>query len=159
MPPVPQPPFSRSTIEAVASILGETDGGLSNKEIGDLLEAAKIRDPKREAERLNPAVRVGERYIHMSKVDRIRLALSDHQTRTSTGGALNGFVDAAMSPQRYVQSPSVFNDRRDRLNEVLALVSLALGDDGRLYNRREPAALSLSEAARLAGAITVEPCR
>jgi hypothetical protein len=95
---LPVSPFSISTIEAVAAILGETDGGLTNAEIGKLLSSANIADPRARAEQASPEVRAGLAYIKMSKVDRIRGALGSHQSRKGTGGALVGFCPRSDEP-------------------------------------------------------------
>lgn len=148
-------PFRSSTFESVAAILGETEGGLSNREIEELLSAARIDDPRVRAERSNPQVRAGLAYIRMSKAERIRDALAEHQARTGVGSSLIGFLHAAMRPERYVDKPALFSTRRDRLNEVLAFEGLELHDDGRLRHRKE-SARTLTEAAMMAGAMSAE---
>lgn len=152
---MPISPVSISTIEAVAAILGETDGGLTNSEIGKLLASANIADPRAKAEQASPEVRAGLAYIKMSKVDRIRGALGSHQSRTGTGDALVGFLHAAIDPQRYVGEPGLFAFGRDRLNEILVFEGLELQDDGRLH-RRTQRARTLDEAAALAGVVSAE---
>jgi uncharacterized protein (TIGR02391 family) len=139
----------------VASILGETDGGLSNREIEELLASANIADPKARAERASPLVQAGHAFVKMSKAERIRRALTEHQGRTGTGQALVGFLHAALRPQRYVESPALFTIRRDRLNEVLAFDGLELREDGRLHRRSRPAR-TIAEAAAMASTMTTE---
>ncbi len=155
MKPWQWPRFGPVRSTRVAAILGETDGGLTNDEIGRLLATTRIPDPRTRAEQAIPAVQAGLAYVRISKVERLRQAFGGHQQRTGTGSALVGFVHAAMNPQRYVESPGLFASRRDRLNEVLVFEGLELRDDGRLYRRAETAR-NLTEAAQMAGALSVE---
>jgi hypothetical protein len=49
-----------------------------------------------------------------------------------------------MDPARYVEKPSVFHARRHRLNSVLALCGLTLGEDGQL--RRSDTTRTIDQA-------------
>ncbi len=147
-------PYPQATIVAVASILGETDSGLTNKEIEKLLHSCGIRDPRLEAEQRDPMVRKGLAYVSMSKRERIEQALIRNQATTETGNALLAFLRAAMDPQRYVDAPQLFQERQYRLNETLAFVGLRITDKGKVA--RAQTATTLTEAAQLAGRLHSE---
>jgi len=141
-------------LETIAGILGDTHDGLTNKEIEALLADLRIQDPLREAAARDPLVRQGLAYVPMSKRDRILRALRGNQDRTDTGNALIAFVAAAMNPQRYVGSPSLFENRRSTLNETLAFAGLRVTEAGKVA--RSGRATTLSEAAELAGRLHTE---
>ena len=147
-------PYSPATIIAVASILGETDSGLTNKEIEKLLHSCGIRDPRLAAEQRDPMVRKGLAYVSMSKRERIEQALIRNQSTTQTGNALLAFLRAAMEPQRYVDEPQLFQERQHRLSETLAFVGLRITDKGKVA--RAQRATTLTEAAQLAGRLKYE---
>jgi uncharacterized protein (TIGR02391 family) len=148
-------PFPHSTLEAVAAILGETDAGLSNKEIADLLRSANIADPKAVAEAEDPRVAAGLAYVRMSKSDRIRSALANHQGRRHTGDALVALIHAAMKPQRYVNDHATFTRRRAQLNEVLVFQALEVNEAGRVCKRSQ-AARTLADASEMAGTMSAQ---
>ncbi len=140
-------PFPAQTIEAVAGILGATEDGLTNTEIANILAAKGINDPVAEASKAHALVRAGLAYVPMSKRERIRRALASNQEKTGTGNALVAFITHAMNPQRYVQTPAIFEDRRQLLDEVLVFVGLRVTDQGKVA--RAQRATTLSEAAEL----------
>jgi uncharacterized protein (TIGR02391 family) len=117
----PVPPFDDATIEAVARIIGATDGRFTEADIARLLRACHIPDP-------------GE----MTKWRRIASALSSAQSDTRAGNCVVGFVLAAMKPVRWSNDQSGFKAMKDELSSVLAYSGLRVGDDGRVY-RRKPA--------------------
>jgi len=150
-------PYPRQTLEAVSGILGATNGGLSNKEIIEVLATAGIPDVVAEAERANPQVQKGLAYIMVSKRDRILRALETNQGKTQSGNALIAFITKAMNPQRYVQRQELFADWQQQLNEVLVFVGLRITDEGKVG--KSQSASTLSEAAQVAGRLTTELTR
>lgn len=125
----PAAPFPAAQIDAIASVLGDTYGGLTGSQIGQLLAQCGINDPL-----------VGE-----TKRYRLAEALSARQRRDGAGNCVVHFIKTAMSPVRYAGSPEVFDSLRSALNEVLGFSGLFLAEDGAVH-RRKPVT-TLSEAA------------
>lgn len=75
MTPQKLSPYPQATIEAVAAILGATEDGLTNDEIGRVLTAIPLKDPWAEAEYTDPAVPAGLAWVTLSKRDRIATAI------------------------------------------------------------------------------------
>ncbi len=148
------PPFAQATIEAAAAILGATEGGLTNDEIGRVLAAITLKDPRAEAERANPVVRAGLAWVKLSKRDRITRAISRNEEKTGTGNALIAFIREAMDPRRYTNDLPRHRGYQEALNQVLALEGLRVSDSGQVVRGRKAA--TLSEAARIAGALVTE---
>ncbi|MFI7351849.1 TIGR02391 family protein [Streptomyces sp. NPDC049936] len=118
-------------------MLGDTDHGLTGREIGQLLAVVKVSD-----------VDGG------NKRDRLAGALLAQQARQGASNCVIAFIKAAMTPVRYVQQPHTFSRRQDDLNEVLVHVGLRVNDQGQVA--RGPAAATLSEAARHASSLRAE---
>ena len=148
------PPFSQATIEAVASILGDTDEGLTNAEIEMVLSAIRLRDPRAEAEARSPAVRQGLMWVKMSKRERISMAILRQQKKQQTGGVLVAFINEAMNLHRYGNDHDRHRRYQAALNGILVLEGLRVNDEGKVA--KSPKASSLSEAALIAGSLTTE---
>lgn len=83
------------------------------------------------------------------KWQRIVVTLGDRQGQDGCGNNAGAFIQAVMSPVRFVGQQAHFNDLRQRLNEMLAFVGLSVGEDGKLRPAQQ--ARTLSEAAERAG--------
>lgn len=81
------PIIDESIVRSLAEVLGRTDGGLTNKQIDELLAAAGIADP-------TPPVPRGT-YVMISKRDRLFNALSARQHRDGCGNSVLAFVGTA----------------------------------------------------------------
>lgn len=68
-----------SIVRSLSEVLGRTHGGLTNKEIDELLAAARIDDP-------TPAAAPGT-YVMIAKRDRLYNALAARQRRDGCGNA------------------------------------------------------------------------
>jgi uncharacterized protein (TIGR02391 family) len=123
------PSFPGAQIEAIASVLGDTHGGLTGAEIGQLLAGWGIDDP----------------LVGQTKRYRLAEALSIRQDRDRSGNCVVHFIQTAMNPVRYVAAPGAFEGLRASLKEVLSFAGLQLAEDGSIQ-RRTPAT-TLSEAA------------
>src|SRR4051812_38034222 len=97
--------FSAQQLEAISRILGHTDTGLTGTEIGYLLRDSRIPDSSPD----------------MTKWKRLFNAFVDFQNEHGVGNHVLVFVKRAMDPARYVENPTCFHARRNRLNPVLAL--------------------------------------
>lgn len=125
------------TLRAVCGVLGDTSTGLKGGEIGRLLADCGIADP------IGPSG---------TKAYRLFEALSARQKRDGCGNHVLSFVVQAMRPVGYLDRKDVFEDRRARLNEVLAFVGIAMGCDGQV--ERTSTASTISEAQKRAGRLT-----
>lgn len=124
-------------VEAVASVLGDSEHGLTGREIDALL--VQVRVPQVEGS---------------SKRVRLTHSLLARQTRDGAANCLVAFINQAMAPVAYTTRPQVFSRRRDDLNEVLVHVGLRVNAQGKVA--RGPAAATLDEAARHAGSLRSE---
>lgn len=137
----PFPPFDDAVLRQVCDVLAETDAGLTNKQLDELLAAAKITDP-------TPRSAGPGTYVSMNKRDRLHTALSRAQSSSGAGNVVVAFIHRAMHPARYASSPELFEERRHQLNVVFAFDSLELHTDGKLHRAR--AATTLTDARRRA---------
>lgn len=134
-PPVFDPAFT----EAVCNVLAATDApALSTSEIGSVLRTVNV-----------PILDEGP-----NKRTRLLTTLHNTQVRRGSGKTLIAFINAAMSPTRYVTDPLRWEQLRAQLNAVLVLHGLKVNDQGKLA--RGPAASTLSEAAQLSGELLSE---
>lgn len=144
-------PFDVALIESIARVLGDTEAGLTNDEIGRLLDQLGVSDPRVAAEaQVQPGY-----YVRLSKRDRISEALLDHQRLTGTGDSLKLFIEAAMTPVAYVNRHEVLHSRAGQLNEVLSSAALELRPDGQIARLLE-AARTVDEMVAKAGVLTSE---
>lgn len=134
-------PFEQQQLEAIAKVLGDTDEGLTGPQIGHALLQLKIPDP-------TPS---------MTKWKRLYNALAEFQNKHEIGNHVVKFVNHAMNPSLYTANAARFRTRRDRLNPILALCGMQLGEDGRV--RRAPRATTLDEALQRAGRMNSELSR
>lgn len=148
MTPAPIPPFADAVVDAVASVLGRTEGGLTGDEIRRALAAAKIPDPIEAAQQQAPT----HHCVRSSKRERIRTAIIEHQTSAGTGKALVGFLHAAMAIVSHIDNPDRFRRWQLELDEKLVTVGLRISDEGRVVRRRKTAR-TLDEVRALAGRV------
>ncbi len=127
-----------ATLQAICDVLADTVTGLTNSEIGFLLETCRISDPR-------PL---------MSKRNRLFTALSERQERDGCANSVFAFVLAAMSPVRFVNHPEVFNERQTKLNSVLAFLGYEMGDDAKIVSI--PAAQTIDQAQNRAQHLKTE---
>ena len=132
------PPFSAPTLEALCTVLGDTASGLTGSEIANALSACRLDDPQ-------PT---------MAKRARLFEALRARQQRDGVGTHVVAVIHAVMNPVQYVGRRSIFEDRRARLNEVLAFAGYTLGEDGNL--RIAKVVRTISEAEERAGRLRAE---
>lgn len=125
-------PFDAQHLEAVARVFGDTGGGLSGSEIARILQQCGMTD-------CSPT---------MSKWARLFNAFVEAQRVHRVGNHVVMFINKAMNPVRYTNSPGEFATRRDRLNAVLAFSGVCVGDDGRA--RWSTPASNLDEALQRA---------
>lgn len=105
------PCFSQSQLEAIAAALGDTNEGLTGREIGRLLATCRMSDP-------TPT--------RANKRDRLYNAFAESQNRK----AILAFIRHAMKPERYACCPERFEPMRMNLNRALAFAGLAVDASG-----------------------------
>ena len=132
------PPFRPEQLEAIAKVLGETGSGLTGTEIGRTLQQCGISDP----------------FPSYTKWKRLDGALSEHQEKTASPVEVIHFIENAMSPVRYVDDHSLFEERRQSLNRVLVMCGLELNDRGE-FVQHDPAK-TVPEARRRAASLRAE---
>ncbi len=125
--------FDDHVLQAICDVLGDTGGGLTGSEIGRLLQERNIPDPE-------PST---------TKRYRLHLALAAQQQEDRCANNVVAFILAAMNPVRYVHERMAFEDRRTRLNVVLAFSGLSVQEDGTL--KRVETARTISAAQERAG--------
>jgi uncharacterized protein (TIGR02391 family) len=130
------PALSPNVLRSISDTLAETDWGLTNKELKEILAAAGVSDP-------TPQPPPGM-YASINKRDRLFNALVARQREDGHANGVLRLVRTAMDPARYTRSPDLFESRRDALNEALAFCSLEITEAGRI--RPVPRAATLSEA-------------
>lgn len=132
------PEFDKEILQKICDILGDTATGLTGSEIGQLLRDCNIDDP-------SPGI---------TKRHRLFEALSRCQERDRCGNNVVAFIYKAMSPVRYVENRELFEERRDRLNKVLAFAGFTLRENGK-FQRVEKAS-TLSEVQERANRLREE---
>lgn len=110
------PPFEPAVVESVCRVLGDTSQGLTGTEIGRLLADAGIPDT-------DPS---------STKWKRLFNAIAEIQNRKQLGNYVIMVVHRAMRPERYTQQKEVFDERRDRLNEIFAFAGYQVRADGQM---------------------------
>jgi len=134
--PNPYPPmsnndthaFTAAELESICKIIADTSEGLSGSEIGHLLQDTHIPDP-------NPT---------MTKWKWLYNALVGMQYRDQKGNCVLSFISKGMAPARYVGKKELFEERREKLNQILAFHGLKFREDGQFG--RGVAAKTLTEA-------------
>lgn len=135
----PLPVFDVQLTEAVCNVLAQTQyPGLSGSELRSALRVVNI-----------DALDDGT-----NKRTQLLTTLHNAQVKRRRGDTLVLFINAAMSPSRYVQDHGRFDQLRGELNEVLALYGLRVNEKGQVA--RGAQATTLSEAAQLAGELVSE---
>jgi uncharacterized protein (TIGR02391 family) len=134
------PVIDETTVRSLCEVLGRTDGGLTNRQIDELLAAAGVADP-------TPPAPPGT-YRILSKRDRLFDALIVRQRRDRCGNAVLLFVGKALAPVRFHNAPDAFDELRAEVNVPLAFDGWEVNEAGKVRRKRK--AETLSEACRRA---------
>lgn len=124
--------FSESELRAVAEALGDTETGLKNTEIDELLHVCGIADE------FGPG----------TKWRRIFVNLWNRQARDGHRKACLAFIRKAMKPERYLRNPERFATMRGSLNMALSFAGMQLDEAGVLRSAQR--VHTLTEAQRRA---------
>jgi uncharacterized protein (TIGR02391 family) len=134
-------PISAEGLRRLCEVIAETSEGLTGMEITQLLEQTGIDDP-------TPKSNSPYGHYATNKRDRLYAALGNRQQNDGSANSVLDFVQRAMNPVRYTNSPAVFEERRAQINEVLAFSAMMLNEAGKLVARSQ--ANTLSESRRRA---------
>ncbi|MGB3355535.1 MAG: TIGR02391 family protein [Mycobacterium sp.] len=135
---MPEPAWKLGVLAGVAQVLADTQGGLTGSQIGQLLGRLHMEDP---GVGLTKWKRLEEAFVRRQNTD-------GHPQRIIT------FIQHAMDPANYVNSPELFTLRQDQLDQVLTFVGLRVENDGKIH--RGPRSSTLDEASRNATSLQAE---
>lgn len=121
--------FGEGQVRAIAQALGETDNGLTNFEIAELLQLCRISDD----------------FAGQTKWKRIYYSLWNKQCADRDRAACLAFIRKAMKPERYLGNKFRFETVRAQLNHALMFAGLELGNDGMLRKVERVATLDEAE--------------
>ena len=116
MPGKTEPKLKDATLRKLCDIIGDTDTGLTGREIGRYLSECNIADP----------------YPSTTKRERLFEALRAKQNEDWCANGVLGLIKHVMDPVLYVDQREIFENRRSALNLVLAFSGIALDEKGRL---------------------------
>ena len=125
-------PWKLSVLTGVASVLGETDHGLTGRQIGDLLARLNMNDPTPQA----------------TKRDRLTNAFIAWQNTHQSPKRIITFITRAMAPEEYRKQPDLFTRRQDDLDEILTFVGLRTTNKGKSRKAPAPAPSTTRPATR-----------
>ncbi len=130
------PLFSSQLLRTVSDIIGDTSEGLTNKEIDFALGNLQIPDSITKAP---PGF-----YNSINKRDRLYNALANFSNKYQCGNHVISLINYVMNPAQYTKDRSKFEERRSKLNAVLALEGYAVNESGKIV--RSAKATTLKEA-------------
>lgn len=133
--------LSEVNLRQICQCVAEVSPALTGSQIGELLHSCGIEDP----------------LVGATKRIRLFEALNRRQIADGVANHVAVFIEAAMSPVRFVGSNEEYQDHRANLNPILAFSGLFLGEDGRL--RPVMAARTLDEAEQRASRLRKELAR
>lgn len=110
------PKFDDNSLRSICNVLGNTEKGLTGKEISQLLNQLDIRDPE----------------PYMNKRSRLFEALSMKQKQDNCGNNIMDFLIKSMDPINYTDNLEKFKRIKDKLNPILALRGYELLDNGHI---------------------------
>jgi len=108
--------FAEAELRSIAQALGDTEDGLTNAEIDDLLQLCKVPDE------LGPA----------TKWKRIFYNLWNHQARVRNRTNSLEFIRQSIQPARHLQNPDRLERMLEPLNKVLSFAGLYADDAGEI---------------------------
>jgi uncharacterized protein (TIGR02391 family) len=132
-------PYRPEHLTSIAKVIGDTDEGLTGREIGYWLKDCGIPDVDPQA----------------TKWIRIFNALVEMQNAKQIGNYVVMLLNRVMNPVNYTDAPGLFARRRDQLNVILSFSGQEVGEDGKVRRARPAIELSdaLSRASRLHAAL------
>jgi hypothetical protein len=129
---MPMTCFTQAQLQAIAEALGDTNDGLTGREIAHLLATCGVAD-------VDPT---------LTKRHRLYNAFAQEQNQRQDRTRILGFIRNAMKPERFVRFSGRFEPMRAHLNQALAFAGLAVDAAGTLAAVEQ--ARTISEAQRRA---------
>ncbi len=127
--------FNHGEIERIAKIIGDDDFGLTDSEIGNILDRIGIKDvdPKN------------------TKWKRLFNAFAEAYNKRKSGNHILSFISNAFEPEGFVGGRDRYLKLLEQLNAVLTLHNFEFQDDGKYHklNRVETATETEKRAERL----------
>jgi len=105
-------------LEAISKILADTEDGLTGSEIGHILANCGIPDTD----------------ASMTKWKRLYNAFVGYQNTKQYSNHVIAFIHKAMNPVRYVGAKDSYENKRQKLNIVLAFSGFNLSEDGKVHH-------------------------
>lgn len=109
--------LSANILEMISNLIGDTNEGLKGSEITRFLAQAHI-DEKEEDKA-------------MTKRMRLFNAFANFQNKERCSNNILNFISLVLSPSRYVNDKSKFDNLRTKINQQLAFVGYELKEDGK----------------------------
>ncbi len=134
------PSLDQAVVRSLCEILARTDGGLTNKQIDEVLATVGIRDPTPEAPQ--------GMYVAINKRDRLFRALITRQQKDGCSNAVLLFISRALAPVRFHQSSQAFATMRSEVNVPLAFAGFTVSEAGKVAIKAK--ATTLTEARQRA---------
>jgi uncharacterized protein (TIGR02391 family) len=129
---IPRKCLTQPVLEGVSKILGDTNSGLTGSEIQRFLSQCKIAD-------VSPA---------STKWKRIYDAFAIHQNKQQCSNDILNFISLALAPAKYVNTPEVFTEKRNQINQQLSFIGYQFNETGKFSEIKQ--ATTISEAQRKA---------
>lgn len=133
-----EPPFEQAKLEEICKILAATSDGLTGSEIESLLKQCRVEDTA-------PT---------LTKWKRLFNALGKHQNKQKTGNHVIAFIHKAMDPAKYVKNENLFENKRSKLNEILALCGYKINEEGKIKHSER--AYTVNDALKRANELKAE---
>lgn len=114
-------PFDEQKLETACRVIADTEHGLTESEIGYLLQDCKLTD-------ISPT---------MEKWRRLFVALLHAQDRYKVGNHLIMFINRALDPTKYAGDKDNFNWRKNELNVVLSFTEFSIREDGKVIHAKK----------------------
>lgn len=124
--------FTLPVLEGISKILGNTSSGLTGGEIEHLLTQCKIKD-------ISPS---------STKWQRLFDAFATYQNQNQYSNAILNFIALALAPAKYVDTPEIFEEKRNLINQQLSFIGYQLNETGKFHEITQ--VHTISEARRKA---------
>lgn len=129
---IKRPVLTASVIEAICRTIGDTNDGLTGTEIGSLLIMCEMKD-------VEPSITKWKRLYSAFITDQNSYQCSNH---------ILIFIQAALSPVRYLGKQELFDFRRHEVNKRLSFIGIELNEKGKYFQVDK--AMTISEAEQRA---------
>lgn len=107
--------FTQPTLEGISKILGDTNSGLTGSEIQHLLVQSQIAD-------VSPT---------STKWKRIYDAFAIYQNNNKCSNHILNFIGLALAPAKYVNTPDLFIEKRNLINQQLSFIGYQFNENGK----------------------------